>query len=62
MPAFDKVQQNALRGQLNEAKALLEGRQLSLNAERALCVRLVRLIETLIDGLPSTPLTPGHHQ
>lgn len=64
MPAaLDRVQKmdKALRSQLDEAKALLAGRQLTLNAERALCVRLVRLIETLVDGKPSTELTSSHH-
>lgn len=58
---IDERQRLALLAQLEEAKALLAGRQLTLNAERTLAVRLVRLIETLIDGKPTTPLAPSHN-
>lgn len=58
---FSVQTRKALREQLEEAKALLASRQLSLNAERALCTRLVRLIETLVDGKPTTELTSSHH-
>lgn len=52
----------ALEQQLKSARELMEGHRLKTEGERELAVRHVRLLETLVDGVPTTPLPARHYE
>jgi hypothetical protein len=59
----DKLKRDELRKQLDDAKALQASQVVVIKTEegRHLLGRHIRLLETLIDGKPSTPLPTRHH-
>lgn len=51
-----------LRKQLDSAKAFAASRAVKTEEGRELIARLIQLLETLIDGKPSTVLPSRHHE
>ncbi len=46
---------------LPDARAFAQSRSITSNEGRTLALMYVRLLETLVEGKPSTELPPRHH-
>jgi hypothetical protein len=60
---IDRVQQKQiLQKQLDEAKAFAASRTVKTEEGRALIAFHIRLLETLIEGKPTTAMVSRHHE
>jgi len=59
---FDPTTVTELRAQLDSAKAFAASRAVKTEEGRELIARHIQLLETLIDGKPSTVLPSRHHE